>query len=61
MTDNVTPEEVRVLIAEALSARLGEVIDPADVTFQVEARMEAIDIYGTTVLRGEFKGTKIKR
>lgn len=59
MAGNFTPEEVRVLIAEALSARLGKVIDPADVTFQIEARMEAIDIYGNTVLRGEFKGVKI--
>ena len=60
MADNLTPEEVRALVAEALSAKLGRVIGPADVTFQVEARMEAIDIYGTTVLRGEFKGAKIK-
>jgi len=60
MEDLVTPEEIRVLIAEALSAKLGRIIDPAAVTFQVEAHMEVVDAYERTAPRGEFKGIKIE-
>lgn len=60
MEKTLTVGEVKTLISCALKKEFGRDIDPAAITFLVDARIVMTDLYENTAPQGEFRGVKIK-